>query len=622
VRKLILFFLIPLSFNSIAQILDDSTELVYGPTTTKFVYESDILNNEADSSQYITIDTMFYLFDRQSFIDKNDRKYQNLGNFGTALTPVFFEPQKMIGNTSGFNAFSTYSRKGRNSIKYYDTKSPFIDLFTYIGGGNKNIVNVDFSRNVREGWNFGFDLHKITTDKLFGRNSIGDRQTINTAIDFYTHYKHQNVPYQAVFYYTKLSHKVAETGGVRFGQDSTLSELFQLNNALLRLEDAQNKRNESQLHLYQDYRIAEQFQIYHSIDFYNEENIYQDFTDGGSSEYDTYSDAYNGVFLIDPDSTYERSRFNSMTNEAGIKGDLSNIFYRAYAKLRTLDFDYALLDPSGKVTETYLGGYARFNWREKFKVIGEAEVMQSGEYQFSGSLNSDLINFRYESKLHRVPFIYSNYFGNHYEWNNNFSSVFVNKLDANIKLGFKSFTFIPKIGITTYNDYVYFDENQHPVQASSGIAITSIGGEINAAFINSKGEGFYIENEVLATNVSGGSSDAIRIPEIFYNGRYYWKGLLFNDKIPVQVGVDTHARSSYFANQYNAVTQQFYIQNEFEITDYFKADLFLTMRIDKFYVGVKWLHFDQPPDGGYFVTPYYPGQPKNFDLMVRWTFFD
>ncbi|MEP5613603.1 MAG: putative porin [Cyclobacteriaceae bacterium] len=621
-RKLLLFLSFLYAFESFSQLLDDSTVLVYGPFSTKFVYESDILNNQAEKDQYSTVDTLLDVFDRQSFIDRNARKYQNLGNLGTALTSVFFEPQELIGRTSGFNAFSPYSRRGLNTIKYYDTKSPFIDLLVFLGGGNKNIVNVDFSRNVREGWNLGFDLHKITTDKIFARNSVGDRQTTGTSFDLYTHYQHQNVPYQAVFYYAKTSHNVFELGGMRFGNDSTTAELFQQNNGLLQLEDAQNKRDESTVHLYHDYQIAEQFQLYHSLDIYNEKNLYQDFTDGSLTEYDTYSDAYNGVFQIDPDSTYERSRFSSTTNEVGIKGDLSSIFYRAYVKLRTVDFDYFFLDPLGKTTETYLGGYTRFNWKEKFRVIGEAEVMQTGEYLFGGALESNLINLKYTSKSYRVPIIYENYFGNHYEWNNNFSPVFVNKLDGSIKLSYKAFSFIPKVSLTAYNDFVYFNQSQEPVQASDGIAVATIGGEINTVIRGRKDEGFHIQNEVLVTNVSGGSADAIRIPELFYNGRYYWAGWVFKDKIPVQMGVDLHARSSYFANDYNPVNQQFFLQDDFEISSYFKADLFLTMRVDKFYVGIKWSHFNQPPDNGYFVTPYYPGQPKNFDLLIRWTFFD
>ena len=191
-----------------------------------------------------------------------------------------------------------------------------------------------------------------------------------------------------------------------------------------------------------------------------------------------------------------------------------------------------------------------------------------------------------------------------------------------MKLRYKFLELIPTISIATYNDFLYFDEDQRAAQATDGIVISSIGGEINTSFANPKGESFHIENEIIATNVSGGSSGLVRIPDLFYNGRYFWRGLLFEDKIPVQIGIDAHARTSYFANQYNPVTQQFYVQNEFEISAYFKADLFLSMRVDKFYVGVKWGYFNQQPDDGYFVTPYYPGQPRNFDLTIRWTFFD
>lgn len=618
-RKFLLPLLILGSFQSVAQLLDDTTELVYGPKTTRFLYEHQILNNQLD---YATVDTSLHLFERQSMVDQSARRYQNLGNFGTALFPVFFSTQESIGRTSGFNAFAPYSRGGNRKIKFYDTKSPFIDLFTYLGAENKNLVRIDFSRNVREGWNVGFDLHKITTDKIVANDGEGDRQTESTSFDFYTHFKNQKKTYQAVFYLNQLSHKVVELGGVRFGSDSILSEFFQLDNALLRLEDAQNIRKETQWHLYHDFRIAEQFQVYHSIDIYNEENSYQDFTDGSSSDYDSYADAYNGVFQIDGDSTYERSTFSSTTNEAGIKGDLSSVFYRAYVKLRTVDFNYFLLDPFEKVTETYIGGYARFNWREKFTVIGEAEVLQGGEYKFLGSLKSDLINIDYQSKRYNVPFIYGAYFGNHYEWGNNFTPVFANQLSGSLKLGYKSFTFIPKASFTALTDHVFFNEEQLPTQASAGIAIASIGGEVNAAFIGGKGEGLFLENELVATNVSGGSADAIRIPDLFYNGRYYWRGLLFGDNIPVEIGVDAHARSSYFANAYLPVTQQFYVQNEFENFGYFKTDFFINMRLDKFYIALKWAHFDQPADSGYFTTPYYPGQPKGIDLIIRWTFFD
>ena len=260
--------------------------------------------------------------------------------------------------------------------------------------------------------------------------------------------------------------------------------------------------------------------------------------------------------------------------------------------------------------------------KKSLRLFGEGEVLQGGEYQFKGKLRSDLLNVTYQSKKYNVPYIYSAYFGNHYEWNNNFTPVFVNQLNGSLRLKYKSFTFVPTATFTTFTDYVYFNESQLPEQASSGIVTASIGGQINTVLGGGKGEDFHIENEIIATNVSGGSSDAVRIPNLFYNGRYYWKGLLFDDKTPVEIGIDSHGRSSYFANNYVPVTQQFYLQNEFEISSYFKTDFFINMKLDKFFISLKWGHIDQPSDGGYFTTPYYPGQPKGIDMIIRWMFFD
>ncbi|MEM9895381.1 MAG: putative porin, partial [Bacteroidota bacterium] len=94
------------------------------------------------------------------------------------------------------------------------------------------------------------------------------------------------------------------------------------------------------------------------------------------------------------------------------------------------------------------------------------------------------------------------------------------------------------------------------------------------------------------------------------------------DKVPIEVGINAHARSRYFANAYAPEIQQFYLQNDLPIEAYYMADLFFNMKLDKFFMGIKFTHIDQPSDDGYFATPFYPGQPRTFDLIFRWLFFD
>lgn len=601
------------------QIVDDSTVLVYGPKTTEYTTEYNILNNLDD---YRAVDTTIYLFERQSIVDKSGRRYQNLGSFGTALFPVFYTPSSVIGSSSGYTAYNPYAFKPEGR-KYYDTKSPYIELFVDLGGGNRNIVGMTFSRNVNPNWNFGFDYKRITTDKQLARNGAGDRQVVGSTFAGFTHYKHGKIPYQALFNISATNHDAVELGGVRYRPpDSLLVDLFEFPNALLRLSDATTNSKERRFHLYHDYQIAEQFQLYHKLDFRKEENTFKDFRGGSTSNWDAWTDYYTN-FFIDEDSTYQRATFKSFENEAGIKGDLSSIFYRAYLKVRSVDFFYNYLDPGNELVEKYIGGFARFKWRDKFSVLGEGEYLADGGlYSLKGSLSSDLINLSYRTSKSRVPFIYQRYFGNNHEWSNDFEPVFTNILEGNVNLKYKGIEFVPTVNLTSHQNFLYFDQNRQPQQVTTPTLVSNLGGHINVRFLNQKGEGWHLENEVISTQVTGDNTNQFRIPSLFYNGRFYWSGNWFGDKVPIQVGIDAHARSSYFANSFAPEIQQFHLQDEFEIPGYYWGDAFVNMRLDKFFFSFKWTHINQPADSGYFASPYFPGQPRVIDLIVRWMFFD
>lgn len=606
-------------FCSFGQILDDSTELVYGPRTTKWTTEYNVLNN---IEQYHEVDTAIYLFERQSFVDRHERKFQDLGSFGTALFPVFHESQSTIGRTSGYNAYSRFAYQ-QDAIKYYDTKSPYIDLLAYLGGENRNIVDVRFSRNVNENWNIGLETRRITTDKQLAGEGETDRLVVGNTFLAYTHYKHGKLPYQLLANYSSMTHGVVEQGGTRFTSDSLQSDYFLFDNVLLRLEDAEAEVKQSNLHLYHDLQIADQFQLYHSVTRYNEENTYKDFAESSisSNNYDTYEDYYP-VSNVDEDSTYERSTFSSFENEAGIKGDLASIFYRGYVKLRKVAYSQYRLGLVDELTEKYVGGFVRFSWREKFAVLGEGEYLLAGGYKLKGDLSSELINVSYSTRRFDVPYLYSRYFGNHYEWSNSFDPVSSNELKGQLNLAYKAIELKPEVRFNAFQNMLYFDSERMPQQAGRGVLLSSLGGHANVRLKNQKGEGYHFENYVLLTNVSGGSANVVRVPPVFYNGRVFWRGHWFKDKVPIELGADLHARSAYFANAYAPETQQFYLQDDQDIFGYFTSDVFVNMRLDKFFLGFKWVYFNQPADSGYFSTPYYPGQPRTVDLIVRWMFFD
>ncbi len=602
------------------QIVDDSSKLVYGPATTKVYYDEDAKNN---IDRYHTLDTVLYKFENFSLYDENDRFYQDLGNNGTAMAPIFYEVPDFIGKSSGFTSYDRHF-KYPHQQKYYDTKSPYMDVGAVFGGQGRATVDFTFTANVNPKWNVGIDYHRINSDKQIGASqNEGDLNARKTVYDIFTYYQHETKPYKLFFNFTNYLQKGDETGGVLVLSENPLEfEFFQYRDSRIQLEDATTENNANNLHLYHEYGFFKQFQLYHQLDRFNQENTYADFTDSGTStDYDTYSDFYD-VFLIDPDSTIEGAKFSSFSNEIGLKGSISSVFYRFYVRQRNVDFTYRLLNQNA-VTEGYLGGLARFDWKG-FKVQARAEFLSTGGYDLRGSLESPILEASYRSTLYESSYLYDNYFGNHYEWHNGNTQGFANVLKGNLKLKFGELDFKPGVSLSNFDEFFYFDQNRIARQAVGTALMTQIGGHINYKLFTNReyDHAFHFHNQVLYTTTAGGAGDLLRVPELFFNGRYYWAGKIFQRSVPVEIGLNAHGKSAYFANGFDPVTQQFHLQDELEIDPFLAVDFFINMRVDKVFAFLKVTHLNQGNNTGYFVTPYYPGQSRVIDLGVRWMFFD
>ncbi|WP_115869780.1 putative porin [Marinoscillum furvescens] len=603
-----------------AQITDDSTKLVYNANTTRIILESDLKNN-IESERHP--DTTLYELEKFTPLDQADFKYQDLGNVGTAMFPIFYPVADEIGRTSGLSAYDYYM-VSPESFKYYNSKSPFMDLMVVFGGKGRSVVDYSFSRNVNENWNFGFDIYRITSDKQIGKSGQQDRNVVGTVIDLYTYYQHPEKPYEAMVHVANMGFNIEETGGIYVDDISNASsvDLFEYQDSDIQLSEARSFEDRFHFHLYHQYNWTKQLQFYHQLDIKNQESGYQDFRDGGGT-YNTYTDYYD-QFLLGVDSTYRQIKWSEVSNEAGVKGDLANLFYRLYLKRRDLNMDAIYEDPTDKFSEMFLGGYTRFNWRDKFNVEAQAELMQSGEYKLIGNLNSDLIFGSYKS-LRLKPSVFSDrYFGNHQDWDNSFASAFTNEITGGIQLDLKWLTIRPKGRLLSRDKFIYYDENRTVRQSDEVAIMASIGGDFNLKLITNKeyNESIHLENEAYFTKVSGNGAQYMPVPEWFYNGRLFWRGFWFNNTMGVEVGVNLHAKSQYFAPAYAPEIQQFYLQDEFRIENFYTADIFWSMQVNNVRAFVRWTNFNQTGFTGYFITPYYPGQSRTLDFGVRWLFYD
>jgi hypothetical protein len=70
-------------------------------------------------------------------------------------------------------------------------------------------------------------------------------------------------------------------------------------------------------------------------------------------------------------------------------------------------------------------------------------------------------------------------------------------------------------------------------------------------------------------------------------------------------------------------TQQFYLQNRFQVENYFLMDFFFNFRIKRLVATTKISNTLLGLVGkGYFASPVYLQQPRAFEVVINWLFFD
>jgi hypothetical protein len=606
-RVLLIVLIAACSFSSYGQLLDDTTKLVYGPTTSRYMYERDLMHSD---TLYQSIDTSIYNLEYFEFKNTAEHEYHDLGNNGTALNHVYYVMPTSIGRTTGFESYTPYVKK-IDEQKYFDTKSPFIDLYVGIGGKGRSLVDFQFSRNINAQWNVGFDIKKLSSNKLIGSASLREPQVSSTSADIYTFYSSKDSKYHFMFHTFHIDHGVAESGGIVLDDTSTEKDYFQYQNSQVYLDDAKSFDTRNRLHIYHQYSIKPFFELYNSITRNNVENRYED--PALLSAKDFYDQT-----LIDSVATNDASLFTEWEVEAGVKGRIAQrVFYSGFVKRRDLNFTYAYLSPYDRVSENYLGGDLKIYITPENALIGAMEVSDGGQYYFRGAFENNFIKAAYTGKKYRPSFLSERYFGNHYEWNNSFDDIVSNSLEGSIFYDFKFLYLAPSVQITSINNYVFFGTDKTPEQNEEVAIINKY--SVDANFLLGH---FHIENRLIFNNVSGGGAGAIRSPDWNYFGKWYYENIVFNDFMQFQIGLDIKWQTAYFVDAYDPITQQFHIQDDFKVDAFWTSDLFFVMRARRLSVWMKLKYVNQKRDDGYFETPLYPGTRKMFDVGVKWHFYD
>ncbi len=390
------------------------------------------------------------------------------------------------------------------------------------------------------------------------------------------------------------------------------------------LTNSQSTELRTNLHYYHQYKIKPYLQIFHIIDKYRQVT---GFNASDINEPPLYFDN----FYISSTNTTDSVEFKSLQNKLGIKGGEGKLFYSLYFKSRKIDFEYKYQDSLTNYLDTmnlkvdtdflelYFGGDLSFRLDSSTYLMGNVELMKGGNHLITARLNHKFIEAKAKEIVAEPSFLQRAYYGNHDRWFNDFAPIKGFEFEGKAKLRTKAISLYPSIKFQNVKNYIYFNKDTIPTQKSTGIRVLQAGALLEVNFLKR----FNLSTELIYTTTSSKSIDAIRIPELFFNGVFSYTNSILGGNLWFNTGFDIHWNSAYYGYDYYPLLQQYYVQDSYEIPDALSADFFLNMKIGQANVFFKMINLKQLiTDEGYLTAPYYIGQPDAFDFGFRWIFFD
>lgn len=614
---LLIFQLIPF----LLQAQNDSTKIISPPSITKYFDQHQF--EYADSA--FSIDNSLYNFHK--YIPKN-----TLGNTGLPIHDLEYNP---FSSSPGFNFyknnFSDYFFSPRK-LKFFNTRTPYTDLFYVAGTKKEQLFRMTFSYNLRKNWNITADLFRTRSVGTYLRQNTNDN-----SLALSTNYRSNNNRYWLLAAITYNSYKNAENGGIT--NDSIFQGHGTIDTRLLTVNLASAKRNtgDGAIFLKQILNFGRRSE---SADTALNNRIIPSYRlilnssiDGNYMKYEDdnpqsgfYSNIYN-----DSTKTADSTFYYKVENELSWKR-IDNLKHRGVLDLLGfgLSVKHQFVDFWEKGIDTVFnnlgGGAELYNTYSKnsfwWHLSGNYIIDGYNKNDYNGSLiitkqskdSMNKLSLHLESLLRRPDFIYNFYSSNHFAWINNFEKT--QKNTAEIFFLMKRYKLQAKASYSVYTNVLYFDNYAIPRIYKGIIPVFSASVKKDFTLLN-----WHLDNRIVYQYVP--DSTVVHVPELILEHSLYYEHDMFKKALHLQIGAGVYYTSAYYADAYMPATGQFYIQDQKKYGNYPFIDFFINGQIKTVRVFFKIDHLNKGWNGNnYLLTPGYPYAGRTFKFGVSWKFFD
>ena len=186
-----------------------------------------------DSSRLRKMDSSVFDFYRKFPVPWH---YIDLGNFGTASRDLVFSPNLQSGWDEGLHAYDAYMLRPEDT-RFYNTTRPYAEMGYLIGGKAEQMININFTQNIKPNWNYAFQYRLINSPGTFNsQNTNHNNYRLNSW------YQSRNKRYQSFLVVIANKLGSSENGGLKNFRDLDSSTLLR-NNVPTELNNSQTSSN-------------------------------------------------------------------------------------------------------------------------------------------------------------------------------------------------------------------------------------------------------------------------------------------------------------------------------------------------------------------------------------------
>lgn len=604
-----------------------------------FSQESDTTKNKSVSARIelykkytlekdtVFIDTSLTIHDeyQYNYLRKDIFGLLPFANEGYLYTNLDYSRQtKSFYSQFGFKA-KHISYLNENDINYYSVPTPLTDLYFKTVMRQGQSLDAFFTINTQPNLNFSIAYKAI--------RSIGDyynNLTSSGHFRFTSSYFSPNKKYFLNTHFTGQDIYNQENGGivdlVQFtSNDPAFTQRERMD---VYFNDASSKLKGNRYFIDHYFKFKNQNSLVLKHQAYFENKFYEFIQKTASSRLGTFDSS-----LIN-----NKVRYDIFYNKIGLSFQTNN-FGELYFFIDNFNQNQYYKSPSNEALllqiplalhsriNTLGGQYDFFHKSWKFFIIAQNAISNkpSSNFEIKARYKWDTSYFielqaQQSSKLPDNTFLFNQSSYSNYNWLYSFK----NEKESKIKVSAFTKWLEVHAQYSLLKDHLYFFNTQNridtlfvkPFQYSKIIHYFSL--EVAKEIKYKK---FALDNRIKYQNVQQ-DNDILNVPQLILRNTLYYTNTVFKKAMLLQTGFTFNYFTKYYADDYNALLGDFYVQNQTKIGAFPMLDFFLNARVRQARIYLKAEHFNSLfGTRDYFNTPNYPYRDFKIRFGIEWNFF-